>query len=185
MVLLHDLPNYQNAIIEPLDTAGAEGVQEKLPPAFAVSCFIRYRPKGRGERGIRLSIEDKELIETRFGPLWSGKAEIAFRGGVRTFRDVKRALDLAGEDVMSIDLRELPGEKFAYRFYDGDDRRIVVLVCDEAGGILEEFRAHIAEWLGELYYESGALAYDTDAMLHLLRKKSEEGGVPAGEADRC
>jgi len=132
-----------------------------------------------------LSIEDKVLIETRFGPLWSGKTEIAFRGGARTLRDVKRALDLAGEDVMPIDLHELPGGTFAFRFYDGDDRRIVVLVCDADGGILEEYRAHIAEWLGELYYESGALAYDTDAMLHLLRKKSEEGGVPAGEADRC
>ena len=132
-----------------------------------------------------MSIEDKVLIETRFGPLWSGKTEIAFRGGVRTFRDVKRALDLAGEDVMAIDLRELPGETFAFRYYDGDDRRIVVLVCDAEGGILEEFRAHIAEWLGDLYYESGALAYDSDAMLHLLRKKREEGGVPSGEGDRC
>jgi len=132
-----------------------------------------------------VSIEDKERIETRFGPLWSGKTEIAFRGGVRTLRDVKRALDLTGEDVMAIDLHELPGKTFAFRYYDGDDRRVVVLVCDEAGGILEEFRAHIAEWLGELYYETGALAYDAEAMLHLLRKKCEEGGVPDGEADRC
>lgn len=132
-----------------------------------------------------MSVSDKEQIETRFGPLWSGKTEIAFRGGVRTFREVKRALDLAGEDVLSIDLHEFPGEKFAYRFYDGDDRRIVVLVCDAEGGIVEEFRAHIAEWLGELYYESGALAYDSEAMLHLLRKMSEAGGASSGEADRC
>jgi hypothetical protein len=132
-----------------------------------------------------MSIEDKELIETRFGPLWSGKTEIAFRDGVRTLRDVKRALDLSGEDVMAIDLCDLPGGTFAFRYYDGDDRRIVVLVCDAEGGILEEFRAHIAEWLGELYYETGALAYDADAMLHLLRKKSEETGVPDGGADRC
>jgi hypothetical protein len=132
-----------------------------------------------------VSIEDKELIETRFGPLWSGKTEIGFRGGVRTFRDVKRALDLAGEVVLSIDLHELQGGKFAFRFYDGDDRRIVVLVCDEEGGILEEHRAHIAEWLGELYYESGALAYDSDAMLHLLRKKSKEDGACRRGADPC
>jgi hypothetical protein len=132
-----------------------------------------------------VSIEDKELIEKRFGPLWSGKDAFAFRGGVRTLRDVKRALDLTGEDVMAIDLRELPGETFAFRYYDGDDRRIVVLVCDADGGILEEYRAHIAEWLGELYYETGALAYDADAMLHLLRKKSEEDGASAGGADRC
>jgi hypothetical protein len=132
-----------------------------------------------------MSIEDKVLIETRFGPLWSGKAEIAFRGGARTLRDVRRALDLTGEDVMAIDLRELPGDQFAFRYYDGDDRRIVVLVCDAEGGILEEFRAHIAEWLGELYYESGALAFDAEAMLHLLRKMSEEAGASAGETDRC
>ena len=132
-----------------------------------------------------MSIEDKELIETRFGPLWSGKTEIAFRGGVRTFREVKRALDMTGEDVIAIDLHELPGGTFAFRFYDGDDRRIVVLVCDADGGILEEHRAHIAEWLGELYYESGALAYDAEAMLHLLRKKSEEAGVADEGADRC
>jgi len=132
-----------------------------------------------------VSIEDKELIETRFGPLWSGKAEIPFPGGVRTLRDVKRALDLAGEDVMAIDLHELPGGTFVFRYYDGDDRRIVALVCDAEGGILEELRAHIAEWLGELYYETGALAYDADAMLHLLRKKSEEDGASSRDADRC
>jgi hypothetical protein len=132
-----------------------------------------------------VSVEDKELIEARFGPLWSGKTEISFRGGVRTFRDVKRALDLTGEDVMSIDLHDLQDGTFAFRYYDGDDRRIVVLVCDEDGGILEEHRAHIAEWLGELYYESGALAYDADAMLHLLRKKSEEGGASSFDAGRC
>jgi hypothetical protein len=132
-----------------------------------------------------VSIEDKELIETRFGPLWSGKPEIAFLDGVRTLRDVQRALDLTGEDVMAIDLLEIPGGTFAFRYYDGDDRRVVVLVCDADGGIREEFRAHIAEWLGELYYESGALAYDAEAMLHLLRKKIEEGAVSAFDADRC
>jgi hypothetical protein len=95
-----------------------------------------------------VSIQDKEQIETRFGPLWSGKSGIAFR------------------------------------FYDGEDPRVVVPVCDADGGILEEFRAHIAEWLGDPFYESGALAFDAEAMLHLLRKKSKEGGVPAGEADR-
>lgn len=132
-----------------------------------------------------MSIEDKELIEQRFGPLWSGKTEISFQGGVRTFRDVKRALDLAGEDVMSVDLHELPDGTFAFRYYDGDDRRIVVLVIDAEGEILEEFRAHIAEWLGELYYETGALAYDADAMLHLLRKKTEEDGASSFDPDRC
>jgi len=118
-----------------------------------------------------VSVEDKELIETRFGPLWSGKAEITFCGSVRTLRDVKRSLDLEGSDAVEIDLLELSGERYAFRFYDGDDRRVVVMVIDSEGEILEEHRAHIAEWLGDMYHETGLMAFDPDAMAALLRKK--------------
>ena len=118
-----------------------------------------------------MSLEDKELIETRFGPLWSGKAEITYCGSVLTLRGVKRSLDLEGSDAVEIDLQELPGERYAFRFYDGDDRRVVVLVLDAEGEILEEHRAHIAEWLGDMYHETGLMAFDHDAMAALLRKK--------------
>lgn len=118
-----------------------------------------------------MSIEDKILIETRFGPLWSGKTEIPFSGGVRTLRSVKRLLALEGSDVVEIDLHEMPEERFAFRFYDGDDRRVVVFVLDAECGIVEELRAHIAEWLGDMYHETGLMAYDPEAMADLLRKK--------------
>lgn len=120
---------------------------------------------------MRVGIEDKELIETRFGPLWSGKTEIPFCGGMRTLREVKRSLDLEGSDAVEIDLLELPEKRFAFRFYDGDDRRVVVFVLDSEGEIVEEHRAHIAEWLGDLYHDTGLMAFDPDAMAHLLRKK--------------
>lgn len=123
------------------------------------------------ERGLRVSIEDKERIETRFGPLWSGKDAISFGGGVRTLREVRRALDLEGSDAIGIDLHELDGERYAFRFYDGDDRRIAVFVLDGGGEIVEEHRAHIAEWLGDLYHETGLMAFDPEAMVNLLRKK--------------
>ncbi len=118
-----------------------------------------------------MSIEDKELIETRFGPLWSGQTEIPFRGGVRTLRGVKRSLALEGSDAVEIDLQELPEERFAFRFYDGDDRRVVVYVLDAEYGIVEEHRAHVAEWLGDLYHGTGLMAFDPDAIADLLRKK--------------
>ena len=118
-----------------------------------------------------MSIEDKELIETRFGPLWSGKTEIPFRGGMRTLRDVKRALALEGSDAVEIDLHELTGDRYAFRFYDGDDRRVVVFVLDAGYGIVEEHRAHVAEWLGDLYHDTGLMAFDPEAMANLLRKK--------------
>lgn len=120
---------------------------------------------------MRVGIRDKELIETRFGPLWTGKTEISFRGGVRTLRDVKRSLDLEGSDAVEIDLHELPGERLAFRFYDGDDRRVVVFVLDAEGGIVEEHRAHVAEWLGDLYHDTGLMAFDPEAIANLLRRK--------------
>lgn len=118
-----------------------------------------------------MSIEDKELIESRFGPLWSGKTEIPFNGGMRTLREVKRSLALEGSDAIEIDLHELTGDRYAFRFYDGDDRRVVVFVLDAGYGIVEEHRAHIAEWLGDMYHDTGMMAYDPDAMANLLRKK--------------
>lgn len=118
-----------------------------------------------------MSIEDKVLIETRFGPLWSGKTEIPCNGGMRTLRDVKRSLALEESDAVEIDLHELPEDRFAFRFYDGDDRRVVVFVLDTQYGIIEEHRAHVAEWLGDMYHETGMMAYDPDAMADLLHKK--------------
>jgi len=132
-----------------------------------------------------VSIEDKVLIETRFRPsvVRDDRDRLPGRGANAPRCKARARPDGRGRDAHRPARTER--RTFAFRFYDGDDRRIVVLVCDADGGILEEHRAHIAEWLGELYYESGALAYDGEAMLHLLRKKSEEGGVSAGEGDRC
>jgi hypothetical protein len=122
-----------------------------------------------------LSFQDKEMIEERFGPLWSGRTEITIAGRARTLPDIKRSFDLTGDDVLAIDLHELPGGTFAFRFYDGDDRCIAVFVFDAALDILEEHRVHVAEWLGDLYHDTGALAFDPGAIFHILRKKLQEG----------
>jgi len=122
-----------------------------------------------------VSALDKETIEKRFGPLWSGKPEVTCGGRTRTISEVKRAFDLMAEDVVAIDLVEVSGGRAAFRFYDGEDRRVVVFVFDEDWEILEEHRAHIAEWLGDIYHETGALAFDAEAMLHILQKKLAEG----------
>ncbi|MEW6721570.1 MAG: hypothetical protein AB1346_14080 [Thermodesulfobacteriota bacterium] len=121
-----------------------------------------------------MGIRDKELIESRFGPLWSGKTEVVLCGRTRTLLEVKRMFDLAVEDVVAIDLVELPGDVCAFRFYDGDDRCVVVFVFDGEGEIREELRAHVAEWLGDVYHDTGALAFDPEAMVHCLRRRQEE-----------
>jgi hypothetical protein len=118
---------------------------------------------------------DKERIEGRFGPLWSGSGEILVAGRVRSLLEVKRTFDLMAADVVAIDLHELAEGGYAFRFYDGDDRRVVVYVFDAQWEILEEHRAHIAEWLGDAYYESGALAFDPEAMVLFLREAAAGG----------
>jgi len=121
-------------------------------------------------------LSEKEQIEKEFGPLWSGEESVAVGDRIYTAIELKRALDLWADDVVLIDLQTLPEDRFAFRFYDGDDRRIVVFVLDRELNILRELRAHIAEWLEDEYYESGIEAFLADRMVGMLRRKIEKEG---------
>ncbi len=120
-----------------------------------------------------MSREDKILIEREFGPLWSGVESLAIGDRIFTLASIQRAFDLEASDVVAIDLRALPDGNFAFRFYDGDDRRIVVFVFDARLDITAEHRAHIAEWIGEDYYQSGLKAYVPEEMIRMLRRKGK------------
>ena len=114
---------------------------------------------------------EKMLIEKEFGPLWSGVETISVGDRIFTAMELKKAFDLWATDVVVIDLHVLPEELFAFRFYDGDDRCIVVFVFDKELNILRELRAHIAEWLEDEYYKSGMEAYFAENMVKMLRRK--------------
>ncbi len=114
---------------------------------------------------------EKELIEKEFGPLWSGADSITVGDRIFTVDGLKRAFDLWADDVVGIDLHVLPEERYAFRFYDGDDRCIVVFVFDRDLNITRELRAHIAEWIEDEYYKSGMEAYFAGNMVRMLRRK--------------
>ncbi len=122
-------------------------------------------------------LSTKDQIEKEFGPLWSGEDSVTAGDRIFTPVELKRALDLYGADIVSIDLHSLPEGLFAFRFYDGDDRCIVVFVLDRELNIVREHRAHIAEWLEEEYYKSGMEAFLADRMVGMLHRKvkGEEG----------
>lgn len=129
-----------------------------------------------GEKEMAGETIEKVLIEKEFGPLWSGEESVAVGDKIYTTIELKRALGLWGADVVGIDLHTLPEGLFAFRFYDGDDRCIVVFVLDPDLNIVRELRAHIAEWLEDEYYKSGMEAFLADRMVGMLRKRvSEEG----------
>jgi hypothetical protein len=118
-----------------------------------------------------MSIPDKEIIEREFGPLWSGADSIAIADVIFTLDRIKRAFDLESDDLVGIDLHVLPEERYAFRFYDGDDRRVVVFVFESDLTIVSEYRAHIADWLEDEYYQSGAKAFIPEEMVLMLRRK--------------
>ncbi|MBI5577438.1 MAG: hypothetical protein HY896_13890 [Deltaproteobacteria bacterium] len=119
---------------------------------------------------------EKLLIEKEFGPLWSGVDTITVGDRIFTAMEMKKAFDLWATDVVVIDMHVLPDGLFAFRFYDGDDRTIVVFVFDRELNILRELRAHIAEWLDDEYYKSGMEAYFAENMVKMLRRKVLGGG---------
>ena len=124
---------------------------------------------------------EKTLIENEFGPLWSGVDSLMIGDKVFTANELKRAFDLWAADIVGIDLHLLTDGQYAFRFYDGDDRCVVVFVFDEKLEIIRELRAHIAEWLKEDYYGSGMESFFAGKMVKLLRRKvrGEEDSPPA------
>ncbi len=156
-----------------LDTIGSRSVHIDLWQT------IVSRRSGRGKHsgeGLSGETSEKIQIEKEFGPLWSGVEAVTVGDRIFTSVELKRALDLHGADVVGIDLHSLPGDLFAYRFYDGDDRRIVVFVLDPELNIVRELRAHIAEWLEDEYYKSGMEAFLADRMVGMLRRKVQGEG---------
>jgi hypothetical protein len=123
----------------------------------------------RGRDAKHLS--EKEQIEEEFGPLWSGGNTVTVGDRIYTPVELKRALDLYGADIVGIDLHSLPEGLFAFRFYDGDDRCVVVFVLDPELNIVRELRAHIAEWLEEEYYKSGMESFLAGRMVGMLHRK--------------
>lgn len=128
-----------------------------------------------------MSAREKEMIETEFGLLWSGADAVTVGDKIFTAVELKRALDLWASDVIGIDLKVLSEGKFAFRFYDGDDRCIVVFVLDAELNITRELRAHIAEWLEDEYYKSGMEAFFAGDMVKMLRSKVAGDSATPGQ----
>ncbi len=80
-----------------------------------------------------------------------------------------KAIDLLAADILFIDLVALVENRFAIRYYDYDDRRVVVLEMDDSFSIGEEHRAHVAEWLEDIYHELGVKAISPyELICHLM-----------------
>jgi hypothetical protein len=98
--------------------------------------------------------ELRAAFETRYGRLGMGASQVCVGGVTLELNEVmhRLALDFDGNRV--IDSPDVGPGRHAVRYFDGEDRRIV---CYEFGadlGFIEEHRVHIAEWLGDAYWQT-------------------------------
>jgi hypothetical protein len=92
------------------------------------------------------------LIESRYGPLGSGEQSLTIRNVVYTVSDLLFRMGLNFDDSRSIDASTLAEGRYVFRYYDGQDQRVVALEFDADFQSLGEVRAQFPEWIGDEEY---------------------------------
>src|SRR5215471_8956126 len=94
-------------------------------------------------------------MEARFGRLGSGARRLTVAGTSYSLPELMTRLGIAFEGCRTIDAFGLAPGRFAVRFYDPDEQRIVVYEFDDAFRYLAETRVHVAEWVGDAALAEG------------------------------
>jgi hypothetical protein len=93
-----------------------------------------------------------ELIESRYGPLGSGEQTLTIRDVVYSISDLLTRMGLNFDDSRAIDAKALADGRFVFRYYDGQDQRVVALEFDADFRSLSELRAQFPEYRGDEEY---------------------------------
>ena len=96
----------------------------------------------------------REEFERRYGPLWTGASSLSIEGVTYELVDVMRRIGFGFEGLKIIDAPPVEAGRWAIRFFDGEARQIVAFEVDADLALLEEHRVHIAEWLGDAYFDT-------------------------------
>lgn len=89
------------------------------------------------------------VIEGRYGPLGSGAQTLRIKGIVYSASDLLVRMGLNFDDSRAIDALALPDGRYVFRYYDGQDQRVVALEFDAEFRSLGEIRAQFPEFLGD------------------------------------
>ncbi len=92
------------------------------------------------------------LIESRYGPLGSGGRSLTVRGVVYAVHELLVRMALNFDDSRAIDAAELFEGRYVFRYYDGQDQRVVALEFDADFRPLGELRAQFPEYRGDEEY---------------------------------
>lgn len=89
------------------------------------------------------------LIESRYGPLGCGGQSLTIKDVVYTISDLLSHMGLNFDDSRPIDAMKLSDDRYVFRYYDGQDQRVVALEFDADFRSLGEIRARFPEWVGD------------------------------------
>jgi len=92
------------------------------------------------------------LIENLYGPLGSGGQTLTIKDAIYSISDLLIRMGLNFDDSRAIDALALPDERYVFRYYDGQDQRVVALEFDADFRCLGEVRAQFPEWIGDEEY---------------------------------
>lgn len=94
----------------------------------------------------------RKRIEERYGPIGTGAKVLFIRGVPVGLHALSRKLALSSPDLIPIDGGKLADGTFWIRYYDGDQRKVLVLEFDEGFAFTGESGADIMDWLGDDYF---------------------------------
>ncbi len=101
--------------------------------------------------GSKISIA-RRRIEERYGKIGDGKKILFVDGVPMGLSTLSQRLALRYSDLVPIDAGELPDGTFWLRFYDNEQRKVMVVEFDREYGFTGEQGADVMDWLGDDYF---------------------------------
>ncbi len=91
-------------------------------------------------------------IESLYGPLGSGGQTLTIKDVVYSVSDLLVCMGLNFDDSRAIDALTLPDGRYVFRYYDGQDQRVVAVEFDADFRSLGEVREQSRERIGDEEY---------------------------------
>ncbi len=97
---------------------------------------------------------DRKTVEQRYGELGTGSVQLTVNERSYDLYEILKVLGHNFEDIRPIDACSLTEQIHAIRYCDLETRDIVTLEFDQEFQCVGEYRAHLAEWMGEEEYQA-------------------------------
>jgi hypothetical protein len=94
----------------------------------------------------------RRTIEERYGPIGTGNKVLFLQGVPMSLKKVSRKLMMQYEDLIPIDGGTLPDGCCWIRYYEGEQRKVLVIEFTREFDIVGENGADIMDWLGDDYF---------------------------------